>query len=242
MGVKVRYGSFYHDVAEAAVSITAENVRNEAEQHYETRYRWVIKARALADNATDLQTKVDAIVAAYSQDGQDLAITLPDGTTDSSRTLLSSQTVGGVRVIQPPHFPDLSGGPAMITGLDVVVVLEGDVPVSGGAAWLSFNEQITFTGGGPRFGYIETLTGTPQAQTWRQQTIYRATQSGRIVGYMAYPVPPAPIWPTQQVMAGTATPGNPRRRRGVYTDFPLSYSYSFESASPLIGQPHIWTV
>src|SRR5690606_3105055 len=60
---------------------------------------------------------------------------------------------------------------------------------------ISYNETLTFTGGGPRDVMMELRNGP--AMKWRvsEQTSYFATQSGSAVGYATYPARPGPIWP-----------------------------------------------
>jgi hypothetical protein len=67
------------------------------------------------------------------------------------------------------------------------------------------------------------------------------------VGYNAYPVPPAPLWPgaehvdrrevRYELPRRMGAPGNP-----TYTHYRISWSYSFEDAGPLVGLPTAWPI
>jgi hypothetical protein len=52
------------------------------------------------------------------------------------------------------------------------------------------------------------------------------------------------LWPAALVEAGTFQSASPRRRGSgaalAFTDFPISWTYRFESALPLIGRPNVW--
>ncbi len=71
-------------------------------------------------------------------------------------------------------------------------------------------------------------------------TAYRATQTGQAVGLYGYPPVPPPLFPGKLEEGGRPTLGSPRLRNGVYVDWPVSWSYSFVSATPLVGFPNRW--
>jgi hypothetical protein len=89
--------------------------------------------------------------------------------------------------------------------------------------------------------YLPVLNGPAIKQMVQQQTTYRVTQSGRAVGYMGYPFPAAPIWPDAWHSDSSSVTRKLPRLSGsgssaVETEFEVTWSYQFESASPLLGQ------
>jgi len=186
---------------------------------------------------------VAQLTAAYAVDGRDLVLLLPSG-SPSHLQLLSRDCNGGTKVMQRPSFPDFRG--AGYTGyLPYSIVVEGTRDITGGEdGLLNFSEQLSFEGGGPRFGLRETLNGLPIRQQLRRATIYRATQAGTATGRYSYPTPPRPLWPGAMPEAPKIVYQAPRRRgsagRDRYTEFVTSWQYVFESPAPLRGRPTIW--
>ncbi len=117
------------------------------------------------------------------------------------------------------------------------------------ALW-SFEESWTPEGGGPSWDLIETINGDPVYQALKQNTAYKYTQSGTIVGYLGYPwlqVPP-PLYPAFEMANLRIGPAarSPRRTGSGgntnYKIFPITYTYRFKSVFPLVGIPHFWPV
>ncbi len=175
--------------------------------------------------------------AAYSVWYRDFA--LRDGTT-TLFSLPSAGSLTGVKVVKPPSFPSNTGA-ALTTFADYEIVLTADYPAGAGQGALrSFSETLAFSGGGPRATVVECANAPPQPQILNLYTAYRATQVGQAVGVFAYPPVPAPLFPGALEVAGSPTYGSPKYRNGAYTDWPVSWSYSFVSATPLAGYPNRW--
>jgi hypothetical protein len=238
------YGDYRHPLGQPAITIWRRTLLSAANTPLAVSERWEIAGLLQAATVQEMSEKIDALEAAYSEDGRDLVLYLPDGTTASSHYLASSQTLGGVRVVRPPSYPE-GRGAQYATVRTFLVTLEAEVPVtSPETALVSFRETLELTGGGPRYGHLEPLVGWPIKQLLRRHTVFRALQRGEAVGWLAYPAAPPPLWPAALVEAGTSQAGSPRRRglgaALAYTDFPISWSYKFESAGPLIGGPNVW--
>ena len=117
-------------------------------------------------------------------------------------------------------------------------MLEAEIPIDADdleTALRSFEETLSFSGGGPKYGHLETLAGPPVKQLLRQQTVYRVGQSGQAIGLYQRPTAPLPIWPQAQVESGVRRLSSPKRRRDDYTDFSIDWSFRFESATPLVA-------
>jgi hypothetical protein len=146
-------------------------------------------------------------------------------------------------VIAPPSFPRGQGA-EYSTFRNYTIALEAEW-LAPQATLLAWQETIRFQGGGPRFAYLEPINGQPVKQLLKQATTFKATQSGEAVGYAAYPLPALPIWPDAEhtdrreiryeLPRRMGPPGNP-----TYTQFKVSWSYSFEDSGPLLGLPTAW--
>lgn len=236
------YGSYRHALAEAGLSIRRETQFTANGVPTSIRERWRIDGVLQAESPEAVTRAIHDLQTAYSRQLQDVALYLPDGTTPTAHVILSRDTIGGVRVTQPPSFPQ-GRGAEYSTFRSYTIELEADLPVSGEAnPSLRWEEVLSFSGGGPRWVYLATLAGPPVRQQVEESTPYRATQSGRAVGLREYPTPAAPIWPSAWHQdASTITRRLPRRigagTAATETDFEVTWLYQFESASPLVAQP-----
>jgi hypothetical protein len=84
------------------------------------------------------------------------------------------------------------------------------------------------------------LNTPPQKQKIYTYSTYSATQRGEVVGYRAYPQVPNAIFPNALMKAPVIERQSPRRRGNGYEEFPVSYTYEFQSATPLVGKPNVW--
>jgi hypothetical protein len=185
-----------------------------------------------------MDAKVQALTGAYNRNGKDLRIVLPNG-ADSLLALYSRQCIGGTRIVSGPNFPTQREA-SYVTFLHYTISVEGEIPATNAATTVkSWSETITRSGGGMRVGHIETLTGPPVKQLLKRMTTYRVVQSGNAIGAYDYPVPPRPIWPYAMVEAAQVTKQSPRNHSGMFEDFPVSWQYTFESSTPLLGGPTI---
>lgn len=237
----LRYGSFSHEVDEAAVVIAKTALLTEAGVPYAILHRWSIRGRLTADDQAGITTAIRNLAEAYSVPGKDISIRFDSGST-SAHQILSSQAVGGVRIIEPPSFP-IGDGAQYSTFRDYTIVVEAEVPTGlSGSSFLLWVETINFSGGGPRDVYIETINGPPQLQRVNEFTVFRASQSGSAVGYRGYPIVPGPIWPGAEIIPDRQISYRSPRASGrgssrSHTEYPVTWSYQFHSAVPLNGLP-----
>lgn len=240
----IRYGTYTHSLGEAAVFISREPVETDAKTTYAVRERWDIQG--MLPNPTgvlsDMSAAVNALEVAYAYGGYDLTLLLPDG-TNSQHLLDSSRSIGGTRVVKPLSYPDGTGA-EYVTMRTFNVSIEAMIPISGPTNLLSFHETLAFAGGGSQYGHLEPLAGMPVRQLLKRNTVYKVTQHGRAVGLYSYPITPYPIWPAYLLQTPDITRGTPRRigfgGAVNYTEFPIEWSYKFESPLPLSGNPSRW--
>jgi hypothetical protein len=236
----LRYGNHTHPLGEAAIAITKEMIENEAGEPYAVRERWTISGMVIGTSPTSIKTQLTALDTAYSANGKNLSLLMPDK-TESTHRMISSACQGGVRVIQRPSFPN-GGGAEHVTKREYMIVLEGIVLLSSSQVILSFEEVLSFSGGGPRYGHLEPLEGPPIKQRLKQSTPYVVTQEGQAVGLYGYPAIPPSIWPGDKTEAPRIRRYSPRKKGGNYYEYKVSWAYEFKAAYPLTGSPHVWTV
>jgi len=238
----LKYGSYQHAANEASVVISKEGLFSESGAPRGVRERWQIQGRLQAANQASLTAAIEALTNAYAQPAQDVGFYLDDG-QPTSHVLISAATQGGVRIVVPPSFPEGKGA-EYSTFRSYVIVLEAET-LDSSVGLLQWIEVIQMRGGGPRFGYLQPVNGLPQKQLLQEATTYRATQSGQAVGQFAYPDPAAPLWPLaehvdqreirRELPKRSGLPGN-----AVYSQYKISWSYSFEDVAPLTGVPTAW--
>lgn len=249
----LKYGNYRHPLGTVRVEVDNERLTNDAEMVWGWRQVWSISGMLTSQMTTetaaraDIKTQMAALAAAYSRDGRDLVLLQPDGTTPSHHWLRSSATQSGIKVDKPPSWT--SPGPGeLVTVARFNIVLSGVIRNNGVRSTLkSFNETLQFSPAGAKRGLQETLIGLPDEQLLRRHQIWRVTQQGSAVGLFARPTIPPPLWPSQQTDAAPMiTLGTPRRVAtdvsDTWVDWPISWSYSYESRFRLAGQPHIWGI
>jgi hypothetical protein len=199
--------------------------------------QWNVAGYLTADNGDPktLDTKIQALEAAFAQDGGEFEW-LHSDRTPTAHSIHSSQTWGGWRVTGPIQYPERNGV-EYVTIRNFTLQMTCLRPRSNTIDFgllTQFKETIQKSGGGPLKGHIETLDSLPQAQTFRQATVYRATQSGQAIGAFARPSLPAPLWPGKLKNALTNTTESPRYVGNNAVEYPISWQYEFESSTPLV--------
>lgn len=248
--MRLVYGSYRHDENEASPSeITRTIVESQRGTPERLRTRVAIVGRKLATSPAgksaatlqaEMSAKLTAMERAYQVWGRDLQW-LDDNGRITPHGVISSQTITGVKVVEPVSY---TGSGQSIYGLfrDYRIVLEWDtVPAEWGAGGAqptvaSFTETVSFRGdGGPIKVVIQTLEGPPVEQVTAERSPYFATQNGSATRYGRYFEPPRPIWPDkQQGVDSQRTYQSIDYQTGLYR---TDWSYSFLSATPLIGFP-----
>lgn len=247
--MQIRYGNYTHALGEPALSIDRETLFTDALTPWAERVRWTIAGVITNQGGTEatLNAKVRNLETAYSVPNRDLALLLTSGVAAAGHSITNSATIGGVRIIKPPHYPK-GDGVEGVTMRTFGVVLEAIVAVSSSTALLSWTETIKFSGGGPEYGYLQPLTGKPIRQRLRQHSIYRASQQGSAVGLYSYPLPGSSLWPVYQLATRKVDYRSPKRQgyssgADVNIEFLVSWAYQFASDNQLTAAngPRRWT-
>jgi hypothetical protein len=237
----LKYGSYTHSQNEVALTITREPLRSQGGVYYAYKERWNCKGVLLGfTNQAQITSAINALQAAYSVDGGDLVFYLDDGVTRTAHALVAASCYGGTRVVQAPSFPDTygTGEYQPSVGRSYSFAVEGETAIGGGNVTLQFTETLTCKGtGGPLWVYIPVAQGQWVRQQVSQQSTYTVTQKGQAVGLNGVLVPPDPIWPDAEKQEQRMIEYGSPQRYGVL-QFPLSWSYTFESTGALTGTPN----
>lgn len=235
------YGNYRHANGEVAIVIDKANVLNAAGIALSQEVRWNLQGMLVnqSGNPTTLAGMIRNLENAYSVPNQDLVLFQPDGSTVSSHFLYAGSTLGGVRITKPVSYPQ-GTGPQGVTYRTYSIEIAALLPLGAETGLSEFHEEIQSSGGGPARGLLEPLMGLPVEQLRKQNTIYRATQQGRAVGFGAYPTIPGPMWPQALITSPNITMGSPQRVGNSYINWPISWIYQYESANQLSGAPNIW--
>lgn len=234
----LQYGNYVHATNEAEVTISRLPTYNDGgllQGYLET---WRIRGILQAADQTALSIAINQLNAAYAVQDRNLGLFFDSGAA-TSHVLLSAQSIGGVRVIDGPNYPVGTGAEySTFRSYEIAVEAEFRNAQRGLLAW---TESLSFSGGGPRFVMQQPLDGLPVRQRVAESTPYLVQQSGSAVGNLTYPIPSAPLFPADEhVDQRRIDRGQPRRHGSSYSEWPISWSYSFEAAAPLLGLPRTW--
>ncbi len=222
------------------LGITREVLYNDADQPYATRDRWAFDILLVGSGATDIDAKVALLNTAFSSNGQDFRLTMPNGTTNSQHVLLNSGSISGTMIRRRPSVRTFQGAGG-VTNIQMTAEVEAEYPVAGATTlYRSFEESLTFEGGGLQYGHLLPLYGAPQRQLLRQRDSYRVIQAGSAVGLYAKPPVPPPLFAAHQMRAPSIMRRSPRLRGASYEDFSVQWRYEFESATLIDGDPTQW--
>ena len=240
MALTLKFGSYSHALGEASVRINTSCQFDRSNRPIKLTTTWDIAARAEGTDTDDLLTNLAKAVRGYDARNQRVSARLETAGGVICHELNGPRSIGGIRIEQPPSFPDATGA-QLTTYRDYSVRLAADYFVGNPARMVvSFNETLSFEGGGPDRGMIEVTTGPPLDYLTIRQTAFRCAQSGNAVGFTAYPVwllrPAFPI----AFFEGRQPPvvyAAPEAEGGADINFGLSWSYRFVSNRPLAALP-----
>jgi len=236
MAPYLKYGSYQHDQGEVSLTISKDAIYSQSGIRSAWLERWEITGRL--QPATESQAGVTAALASleagYSTDGYDLGLYLDTGAL-TQHFIDSSETNSGTRVTRLPSYP-VGEGAEYNVYRQYSITVEAEIPDTAGDALLHSQESISWEGtGGPDWGFLQTLTGPPQPQTFAQATPVRMIQRGTAVGNGAYPLPSNPIWPQNELQPARridyALPRRNTRERVV------TWSFVFLATNQLAGLP-----
>lgn len=237
--MQLKYGSYPFDSNTTLLSTQIFPQVNRGGQIYSQRKRFTIQGYLAGDGQAELTLKENALKTALARPYQDLLFLKDDGSA-SSEVLLNATSITGVLVTDGPHF-QTTQGPEYATLRTFTFTAEAEYPVPEGSNYLlDFNETLSFEGGGPLYIHRRAINGPPQKQLVYPATEYKVTQTGRAIGYRAYPTPPAPKFPFALKESPKIDRGAPERKGNGYQGYEVTWTYVFESAGPLVALPTLW--
>lgn len=240
----LRYGNYFHAQGENwwLIQIFANHSRIGLLRSFTHRWTiWGTKIQLDADQ-TALTAQLALLEDAYD-DGFDVGIYEPDGTTLSKHFILNSTTVDGVRIKEFRYLDRdprwRQSGTEYVNKRTYRIVLEAEIIPNGVPSILSWEEMIVGIGnGGPLFIHKGALTGPAQRQILQQQTVSRGIQWGRAVGLLGYPTPASPLAPNDEHQdKRRITQRTPKFGVKQNTEFPIEWRYEFSSPTAFTGTP-----
>jgi hypothetical protein len=246
--MRARYNGFTFPEGRWSISKTISSNENAAKQEITVIHRVDIDGRLQGTSPSQIEAQYNLLNAAYSVNGFDFTVFLPTGGLSNRLSLSARDAIGGVRVVQKPSIGQLENG-QYVTYLPVKISLEAEygsdnAPIN---ALVSFQENLRFDGGGPISAWYRPIKGRPTKGMVRQADTYRAVQSGSAVGFSDYPQlgtisgAPPPIFGINMLNKNPdVNLGTPELRGRVYINWPIEWTYEFESSSPLFGTPNRW--
>lgn len=236
-GFILKYGSFAHAIGEVGIQIARTFSYDEKQEKSLRTETWTLDARLKGTDVADMKTKIEALVAAYSINRQDLILFDGDGVTRTAHALISANSRDGTRVLST-DFPE-SEGPEHVTFRNYRIVVEAEFEIAGRPELLIFHESVTSSGGLPRHVWQESLTGVPVKQTVVEKTVFKATQSGMAVGNFRFPAIPSPLFPDDLDEEVQITKDGPREvSTGKFREFQISWVYTFTDEAKLLPEPN----
>jgi len=232
--MKLYYGDYLYPENECEIGIAQTSKYGQYGQKIGYTVRWTIRGRLSADTPELLTVAITALEQAQV-DGRNLLLYTNSGAA-SSHGIFSGNTVGGVKA-ESLNYPNGVGAEySTFRTFEVTYTAEISLPEGGGQ--VSYNETLQFTGGGPRFSFIECIQGPPYKTVDCQQTSYKASQSGSATGLGNWPNFPPPAFPEHEhIDRRVQARMTPQYNNGGATQFQINWSYEFEAAQSMTGNP-----
>lgn len=248
--MRLRIGTHLFEANGTEITTSTDIFRTEATVPYKRKD--MLKVSGFLSNSgttpQELQdscsTQMSALISVLAKPYQDIVFLEDDG-SESATYLKNAGSVNGVVVTNGPNFPDGISGYTAVQKFDFTAEAEYYLTSNSGVnintLLLSFTESLSYSGGGPRYIWKESLRGLPQKQLVCLNTLYKVTQSGNSVGLRGYPSPAPPKFPNNLLQAPNIQRTTPRKMGLTnYEAYAISWTYEYASDVPLIGVPTLW--
>lgn len=169
---------------------------------------------------------------------RDLCFRHDDGSLTPT-SLIDATSLTGVRLVAGPDFAAEGPGEyATVLTYTFSMTATYALPYASPRRILSWNETISFSGGGPVYIMKSSIYGPPQRQKIQDQSPFTAVQSGSAVGWLEPPPIPPPVFGIENLtQSGDGSASTPQIDGVIRERWPATWSYSFASAYPLFGIP-----
>ena len=245
----IQYGNYRHAIGEASI-VVSQQPEYQSGIAVAIRVRYDVAGRLqitdqgnLSANQAAMTAALAALESAYEVNGLDFGLYQDNG-APTQHVLLSNNSLGGNRVVMCPSYPR-GNGAEYSTFRNYTLAVEGLIPNTF-AGLIEWHETLDFSGGGPQVVWLECLTGDPQPQLVKEQTTFKARQSGSCLGNLGFVPAPDPLWPYALHADRTSIRLTNPERLGitgvVYRNYRTEWSYEFEDAAPLAGLPNFWGI
>lgn len=238
-----QYGNYRHASGEGLLRVLPpQTTFTQAGLVESVTHRWAFEGRLQANTPAELTTAIQAMRAAYDVQGLSCGLFEDDGTPTAH---IFNNLGGVIHVVSGPSFPATTPGD-YTTFVDYTIEIEARVTPEtdggGDGSRLDFQEQLSFSGGGPIYVYRVARNGAPQRQLVTEQDTFKATQEGECTCRGMWPLPPQPKWPESLLQQQSTIVMHPAMRSGavgqeIIWTCKTSWRYVFESASPMYGLP-----
>lgn len=248
--MRLRIGTYLFDPNGTEITTSTDIFRNEATVPYKRKDSMRV-AGFLANSGSTPQelqdscsAQMSALTSVLAKPYQDIVFLEDDG-SESATYLKNAGSVNGVVVVNGPNFPDGISGYTAVQRFDFTAEAEYYLPSNSGVnintLLLNFTESLSYSGGGPRYIWKESIRGLPQKQLTCEKTLYRVTQSGSSTGLRGYPSPAPPKFPNNLLHAPNIQRTTPRKMGlANYEAYGITWTYEYASDVPLIGLPTLW--
>lgn len=237
--MQLKIGTYAFDVNSVWVDIRRDYLFNDAGVPNVERVEVDCEGYLRANGQTALTNAEGALVAACRKGAQDLILYRDDG-GQSGIKLQHSSSLSGVWCVRGPSFTNRIGA-EYATVRRYAFTFRADYPILNDRTRLvSWREKMSFSGGGPVYGYKNAINGPPQKQLLWFQVPYKLIQAGEAVGFREKPKPPPPAFPDCLMFAPEIEEISPDRTGDAYKNFGIKWTYTMESDAPLIAVPTLW--
>lgn len=190
-------GSYSHDQNSVGLRVEFFSIFDQMKRRMGEKIRYTLVGVLRANSQSELTTKINALVAAYQTDYENVGMYLDDGTTPTSHTITNSATWGGVKVVAGPNFINgpWSGQPEYANQRTFYIVLEAET--RSGSGTYAWKERLLIKGtGAAKWVYSPQQVGDPQFQTLQTSTSFWYVQEGTAVSHgESFIAPPGPLFP-----------------------------------------------
>lgn len=242
--MRLDYGTYQHIANALSFSVDKQGVMSPRGQVYKYRIRYVINGRVEGTTQSEISDAIAALEAAYATPNQDL-IFRDDAGNATAHQIIASNTISGVvvpRLMWRQGIGQGSGsGSQFVNRRDFVIVVEAEeeAPTAPFGGIVQWREALTAIGdGGTEFSVVESLTGTPIRQDTTSFTRGLLIQRGSAVGFDAPPLPPTPIFPSQNhSRLSEFSQTTPTQYANSDRMFGISWKYVMEDTGAMAGTP-----
>lgn len=203
---------------------------------YSEKHVWNVSGELLGSTQSELIAANAALAKACGKQYQDLKFYADDGTT-LAFALINAVSMDGVKIMNFRN-PPIPGQFATAIGFEFTAEASYIYASNVTNPVLEYQETLTITGGGPRYGFVECVNAAPVKQLIIPQTVSLATQSGRATGLGAWPTVPGPLWPADELPdQRSITRESPQRDGAGFSMYQVSWTYQFAAVVVFNGQP-----